>query len=601
MTGGYGQPRRDADGVRLAPLLDGVCAVVVAGSEPATAVAVAVGAGRVQSGARRVAVADLVGDAPLILRLLPDDDPHGISDSFLFGVSFNKIARAAEGEEQLFLIPSGTEPVTTEEIYGSERWRRLAAGFHQVGALLVVVARPEVPGFAALCANVGAVLPVGALPVAVPEGVTILRAAEEAPPAPSPASPSPLDALLAASGRGAMAPSMAPPSAAQPGAGSDASFAPPPRRREDGEARGRGEARGEAASEAMDGDSARGGRRGLRVDAAGIVRPAAPPTDLLMDEEEEDEAPRPWWRAPSTLVLAVLALAGITLGGLHPEWLSKAAEPMKAAVARLTGSAETADSAVAAVATAPAATAPVAAPPAPAADSSRSPAPPRDSVPPAPAPTAAPTVAPPAATAPAAKPVAPPPAAPPAAAPAKPAPVSPAPPPAARPGTGPVPAVANPEEAPRAARFAIYVATSNTRDGALPDPRLRGAEALALSPVTDGGARWYRLTVGAEPTQGEAQALLARLRAKDPTVSGSIVSLPYAFLLERGVPTGQAAARVAALAGRGLFAYALRQPDGSASIYTGAFESPDQARTLADSLRGVAPSPTLVYRTGRAF
>jgi hypothetical protein len=161
--------------------------------------------------------------------------------------------------------------------------------------------------------------------------------------------------------------------------------------------------------------------------------------------------------------------------------------------------------------------------------------------------------------------------------------------------------VANPEDANRAARYAIYVATSNTRDGALPDPRLRGAEATALSPVTDGGARWYRLTVGAEPSRAEATALLARLRAKDPTVSGSIVALPYAFLVERGVAAAQVPGRLSALAGRGVFAYALRQGDGSGAIYTGAFESPEQARTLADSLRAAGMAPTLVYRTGRAF
>jgi hypothetical protein len=162
-------------------------------------------------------------------------------------------------------------------------------------------------------------------------------------------------------------------------------------------------------------------------------------------------------------------------------------------------------------------------------------------------------------------------------------------------------AVANPQEAAQAARYALYVATSNTREGALPDPRLRDIGTLALTPVTDAGARWYRLTVGAEASAGDAVALLGRLRAKDPTISGSVVALPYALQVERGVPAGQVAGRLAALAGRGVFAYALRQADGSGVIYTGAFESPDQARTLADSLRAVGMAPTLVYRTGRAF
>jgi hypothetical protein len=48
-------------------------------------------------------------------------------------------------------------------------------------------------------------------------------------------------------------------------------------------------------------------------------------------------------------------------------------------------------------------------------------------------------------------------------------------------------------------------------------------------------------------------------------------------------------------------AYALLQPDGSAIVYTGAFESPTQATLLADSLRALRVAPVLVYRTGRAF
>ncbi len=596
MMGGYGPSRRDAEGTRLAPLMNGVCAVVVAGSEPATAVAVAIGAARVQCATRRVAVADLVGDAPLILRLLPDDDPHGISDSFLYGVSFNKIARPVEGEDQLFLIPSGSEPVTTEAIYANDRWRRLSAGFHQVGALLVVVARPEVPGFAALCTHVGAVLPVGEVPLTLPAGVVVLRPEPEPEPVPAaPTAPTALEALLAQS------------------AATDREsrgMRPPPSPDRDGK-----------TDVAGDGDSAgRGPRLGLKVDAQGIVRPKA--SRAAIDDEADADAPRPWWRAPRTLVLAAVVLAGITVGALNPGWMGQAIAPLTGAWRSLTGGTDSvaldaaaADSARAVAAAtgqptpAPAdSAAPLAVlpdstavdtlpqggaaggPPSAAADSAAAvPVPPVVTPPKQITPPTLRTVAPPSAGA----------ANPPSAAPAPSRPAVTAPPSAAPPRAALT--VANPDDANRAARYAIYVATSNTRDGALPDPRLRGAEATALSPVTDGGARWYRLTVGAEPSRAEATALLARLRAKDPTVSGSIVALPYAFLVEQGVAAAQVPARLSALAGRGVFAYALRQGDGSGAIYTGAFESPEQARTLADSLRAVGMAPTLVYRTGRAF
>jgi outer membrane biosynthesis protein TonB len=601
MNGGYGPSRKDAEGTRLAPLMNGVCAVVVAGSEPATAVAVAVGAARVQCATRRVAVADLVGDAPLILRLLPDDDPHGISDSFLYGVSFNKIARPVEGEDQLFVIPSGSEPVTTEAIYASDRWRRLSAGFHQVGALLVVVARPEVPGFGALCTHVGAVLPVGEVPVALPEGVVVLRPEPEPPPAPT--APTPLEALLAKSAAADREPT-----------GAQQVRAP------------EGDSRGGTAFEKE--DPSRAPRLGLRVDAQGIVRPGASraPAD---DEVDDERVASPWWRAPRTLVLAAVVLAGITLGALNPGWIGTVAASLTAARTRLAGERDTlarADSARVAAAVTGAPTvvptdtasllgepadsaigdtaavdpglpqAAAGAPETPRPDSAPRPVPPPPvvsppkqvappTVPTLPTRTPAAAAIPPAAQSPAQAPT-------PSAAPARSAP----PPPARAALT-----VANPDDAARAARYAIYVATSNTREGALPDPRLRGADATALSPVTDGGTRWYRLTVGAEATRADATALLARLRAQDPTVSGSIVALPYAFLVERGVAAAQVPARLTALASRGIFAYALRQGDGTGAIYTGAFESPEQARTLADSLRAVGMAPTLVYRTGRGF
>jgi histidine ammonia-lyase len=59
--------------------------------------------------------------------------------------------------------------------------------------------------------------------------------------------------------------------------------------------------------------------------------------------------------------------------------------------------------------------------------------------------------------------------------------------------------------------------------------------------------------------------------------------------------------RLAALASRGVIAYALRQKDGSAIIYAGAYETSSQAAALAVSLRAAGVAPVLVYRTGRAF
>ena len=83
---------------------------------------VAVGIARAQAGHRRVAVGDLFAESPPIQELVHTDDPHGIVDSFLYGVSLTKIAHEVPDAGQLFVMPSGTEPPTTR------RFCRIRAG-----------------------------------------------------------------------------------------------------------------------------------------------------------------------------------------------------------------------------------------------------------------------------------------------------------------------------------------------------------------------------------------------------------------------------------------------------------------------------------------
>jgi hypothetical protein len=164
----------EAQGRNAAPLLEKVNAVVIAASDPAIAASFALGVARVQGSVRRVAIADLVGEVAPLQALVTGEDSHGISDSFLYGVSLNKIAQPLEGSANVFLMPSGTEPVAIESVYNNDRWRKLAAGFQQVGALLIIVAVANAPGFAELCAYVGAVFPVGDPAPSVPPGVTVI-------------------------------------------------------------------------------------------------------------------------------------------------------------------------------------------------------------------------------------------------------------------------------------------------------------------------------------------------------------------------------------------------------------------------------------------
>ena len=74
-------------GREIAPALDAASAVVVIGDDPVAAAEVALGAGRVQGARRRVAIGDLVGEVEPLQALVTGDDPHGLVDSFLYGVS----------------------------------------------------------------------------------------------------------------------------------------------------------------------------------------------------------------------------------------------------------------------------------------------------------------------------------------------------------------------------------------------------------------------------------------------------------------------------------------------------------------------------------
>src|SRR5207237_1366734 len=80
---------------------------------------------------------------------------------FLYGVSLNKIAHPADATGNLFVLPSGSEAVATEDVFRSDRWRRLASGFREVGALLLLVAHADTPGIDTLATMVDGVVIVG--------------------------------------------------------------------------------------------------------------------------------------------------------------------------------------------------------------------------------------------------------------------------------------------------------------------------------------------------------------------------------------------------------------------------------------------------------
>ena len=153
------------DGLRVGASLDAVHVVLVLGDDPRRTALAALGVARAQSSHRRVALGDLLGDAEPIQQLLNGEDLHGLSDSFVFGVSLNKIAQPVPQYGELYVLPSGAEVPAYEDIFTNARWKRLAAGFRETGALLVVAA----PAHAAHVADVVG-LADGAILVAIATG-----------------------------------------------------------------------------------------------------------------------------------------------------------------------------------------------------------------------------------------------------------------------------------------------------------------------------------------------------------------------------------------------------------------------------------------------
>ena len=164
MTADNARPSDEAyerAGRQAAVALRGYCSVVVVSDDPIAAALVAIGVGRSEAALRRVVIADLAGEVAPIQALVTGDDAHGIYDSFIFGTSLDKVIRAVGSDENLNVLPSGTESAAIEQIAADRRWRVIAADFAATDALLLLVVRADLPGLDRLTAVVDGILVVG--------------------------------------------------------------------------------------------------------------------------------------------------------------------------------------------------------------------------------------------------------------------------------------------------------------------------------------------------------------------------------------------------------------------------------------------------------
>jgi hypothetical protein len=158
--------------------LRGVSAAVVIGEQAVTTALVAIGAARGVARTRVVTIVDLIGDVPALRALSADDDPHGVADCFVYGISPKAVTRRTHADDRLFVIPGGSEPLDHRTMVPSDRWGRLVAEYRAAGALLLFVAAVRTPGLAELISQTDGVIAVGEIDALVPPGARVLATAQ---------------------------------------------------------------------------------------------------------------------------------------------------------------------------------------------------------------------------------------------------------------------------------------------------------------------------------------------------------------------------------------------------------------------------------------
>jgi hypothetical protein len=168
---------------------------------------------------------------------------------------------------------------------------------------------------------------------------------------------------------------------------------------------------------------------------------------------------------------------------------------------------------------------------------------------------------------------------------------------------------ANPADSATATLFSVEILASNTAEGANFELQRHGsvmpAATISLVPIGDTEASWYKVHAGAFTDSAQAEQLLATLRRRRvvPDSAGQVVRAPFALLIDSIAAqpgmTSRVRERIDSLAAKQVPAYSLRQSDGSAKLYVGAFSTPEQSSLAATALRVAGLTPVLAYRTGR--
>lgn len=176
----------EGEGRRLADSLDGVSSALIVGLDHDATARVAIGIAQVWRARKGVAVGDLTGFAYPLYELGGGEDAQGLTDCFRDGLSLNDIARPVHSAEGIFVLPAGTPPVATEELFRNERWDKLIRGFEKAGGLLLLITPLGAAGVEHLEALAGGVIAVD-VPHNRLRAYKLLGAADAPPPPAKPA------------------------------------------------------------------------------------------------------------------------------------------------------------------------------------------------------------------------------------------------------------------------------------------------------------------------------------------------------------------------------------------------------------------------------
>lgn len=131
----------------------------------------------------------------------------------------------------------------------------------------------------------------------------------------------------------------------------------------------------------------------------------------------------------------------------------------------------------------------------------------------------------------------------------------------------------------------------------------RGIPASTYAPFYDSNLRKqvFLVIAGAFHDRGDANSLLRSLRRQRVLAStqGHVIDAPFAVLVRAGLSAEAARSQLDSYRVKGLPVYALVQPDGTVSIYAGAFRSTEEAQVLLKELQVADASPRVARRAGR--